>query len=177
MGIDFTFDDTAVIFSIIGAGFGASTATITIENILWSETSIVKRFLRGIIGSAIIVGIFLLTSLIPHEDHPTMFFFNHLLPHLLAAYCAYGLVPILSKHIGLVNKGTDLNDSAISIKSVRHISEIDEEESDNEEKKDTVEPMDQDLNPPKSTFRRFKSQGFKEEELKADDKEPLLKKE
>jgi hypothetical protein len=34
MGIDFTFQDTAVIFSIIGAGFGTSNATMTIENIL-----------------------------------------------------------------------------------------------------------------------------------------------
>ena len=54
MGVDFTFDDTSVLFSIIGAGFGASTATKTIENILWSETSTIKRILRGFIGAAVI---------------------------------------------------------------------------------------------------------------------------
>ena len=43
MGIDYTFNDSAVVFSIIGAGFGASTATTTIDNILWSETVLWKR--------------------------------------------------------------------------------------------------------------------------------------
>lgn len=86
MGVDFTFEDTSVIFSIIGAGFGASTATKTIENILWSETSFIKRALRGLIGAALIVSIFLISSLIPHEDHPTKYFFQFLLPHLVAAY-------------------------------------------------------------------------------------------
>ena len=138
MGLDFTFEDTAVIFSIIGAWFGASTATITIENILWSETVFWKRVLRGFIGSALIVGIFLLVGLIPHEDHPTKYFFSHLLPHLVAAYWAFGLVPIISNKIGLVNKGADLG-SVISIKSVKHISEDDDPDGD--ENKDIVEDI------------------------------------
>ena len=130
MGIDFTFDDTSVIFSVIGAGFGASTATKTIENILWSETSLVKRLLRGIIGAAVIVSIFLITNLIPHEDHSTKYFFLLLLPHLTAAYCAYGLVPIFSNKIGLVNRGSD--DASISIRTASYLSD-DNNESENKE--------------------------------------------
>lgn len=138
MGIDFTFEDTAVIFSIIGAGFGASAATITIENILWSETSLFKRVLRGLIGAAVIVGIFLLVRLIPHEDHPTKYFFNNLLPHLVAAYCAYGLVPILSKHIGLVNKGGEMSASFL----VQGRNQVYDHEEEEEEEDDRVEQDD-----------------------------------
>jgi hypothetical protein len=83
MGIDFTFEDTAVIFSIFGAGCGAPNATMTIENILWSETSFIKRNMRGLIGAAVIISTFLLLNLIPHEDYPIKYFFNNLLPHLL----------------------------------------------------------------------------------------------
>lgn len=157
MGIDFTFEDTAVIFSVIGAGFGASTATITIENILWSETSFIKRVLRGLIGAAVIVSIFLIVKLIPHEDHPTKFFFNNLLPHLAAAYCAYGLVPIISKYIGLVNRGTDMYGSVIKgnlLKfkgfynlnlgpdSFRQITEAEAEDDYHKEMEDVVPELD-----------------------------------
>ena len=38
IGIDYTFIDTSVIFSIIGAGFGVSFATTTVEDLMWSET-------------------------------------------------------------------------------------------------------------------------------------------
>jgi hypothetical protein len=83
MGIDFTLEDTAVISSIIVVGFGTSNAIMTIENILWPETSFIKRSLRRIIGAAVIVSTFLLLNLIPHEDHPMKYFINNLLPHLL----------------------------------------------------------------------------------------------
>jgi membrane-associated phospholipid phosphatase len=117
MGIDFTFLDTAVLFSVIGAVFGAATATTTIENILWSETKLYKRVLRGLIGAFVVVIIFFVVDYIPHEDHPTKYFFGNLIPHLVAAYCAFGLVPILSKYIGLVNKGIDPRESFISNRS------------------------------------------------------------
>ena len=113
MGLDFTFNDTAVLFSIIGAGFGASTSTMTIENLFWSETSIFKKVLRGLLGSAFIVSIFLIWQLIPEEDHPTLYFFRNLLPHLLSAYFGYGIVPIISKYIGLVNKSHMINENAL----------------------------------------------------------------
>ena len=86
MGIDYTFMETAIVFAIIGAGFGASTATMIIENILWSETPLWKRLLREIIGFSVIISVFLLASLIPFEDHPTKYFFKHLVPHFIAAY-------------------------------------------------------------------------------------------
>jgi len=144
MGIDFTFEDTAVIFSIIGAGFGASTATMTIENIVWSETSLFKRVLRGLIGAAVIIVIFLLLGLIPHEDHPTKYFFNNLLPHLIAAYCAFGLVPIFSKYIGLVNKNPDVNSSVASssYRPTEYIQHVDSRDSvDSDEKGDVVDSL------------------------------------
>mmetsp|Transcript_12650 Transcript_12650/g.11204 ORF Transcript_12650/g.11204 Transcript_12650/m.11204 type:complete len:178 (-) Transcript_12650:45-578(-) len=147
MGIDYTFNDSAVVFSIIGACFGASTATRIIENILWSETVFWKKILRGLIGAAVVVTIFLLTSLIPYEDHPTRYFFNHLLPHLVAAYCAFGVVPILSNYIGLVNKGSDRQGSLISHQSFNRIVEEDSNESEEdykEEIKETPKPLEED---------------------------------
>lgn len=133
MGIDFTFEDTAVLFSIIGAGFGASTATQKLENILWSETPTWKRIIRGLIGSAVVIGIFMLSKLIPHEDHPTRYFFQNLAPHLIAAYCAYGLVPIFSKYIGLSSKTNELEITQSRTASIREITEQDESSGENNE--------------------------------------------
>jgi len=83
IGIDYTFEDTCIIFSIIGAGFGVSFATSNFNSIYWSETSKFKRFLRAFIGGSITVGIYLLSSLFPQTDHITMYVFRYALPHLI----------------------------------------------------------------------------------------------
>jgi hypothetical protein len=45
---------------MVGLSFGASHATTKIDNILWAYTSLVKKFIRAIIGGLITVGIYLL---------------------------------------------------------------------------------------------------------------------
>lgn len=67
-----------------------------------------KRILRGIIGVALYVGIFIAFDLIPRVDLPTAYFFNRILPHLFATYILYAFVPILSKYIGLVQRRENL---------------------------------------------------------------------
>lgn len=102
IGIDYTFEDTCILFSMIGAGFGVSFATANFNSIYWSETSRFKRFLRAFIGGAITVGIYLLSSLFPNTDHITMYCFRYALPHLLQGFIVFGFVPVLCKYIRLV---------------------------------------------------------------------------
>jgi len=98
IGIDYSFLDTSVIFSIIGAGFGCSFATTTIENILWSETVVWKRFARAFIGVGIMIGTFSLFSLVPQQEHTTDYVFANALPHLISSFLVFGIVPVLSKY-------------------------------------------------------------------------------
>ena len=65
IGIDYTFLDTSALFLLMGAGFGASYATNTIENLSWSETVIWKRILRGLIGVATMFIVFFIFWQIP----------------------------------------------------------------------------------------------------------------
>lgn len=108
LGIDDTFKETSAIFGLIGVAFGASTATRTIDNVTWAYTVWWKRILRGIIGVALYVGIFIAFNQIPRVDLPTAYFFNRILPHLFATYLMYAFVPILSKYIGLVQRKENL---------------------------------------------------------------------
>lgn len=104
LGIDDTFKETSAIFGLIGVSFGASHATKTIDNVTWAYTALWKRVLRGLIGITLYVGIFVGFYNIPAVDLPTAYFFNQILPHLLATFMLYAYVPILSKYIGLVQK-------------------------------------------------------------------------
>lgn len=83
IGIDYTFEDTCILFSMIGAGFGVSFATANFNSVYWSDTSRFKRFLRAFIGGIMTVGIYLLSSFFPYSDHITMYCFRYALPHLI----------------------------------------------------------------------------------------------
>lgn len=107
---------TAAIFGLIGLGFGASMATKIVDNVGWAHTALWKRIIRGVIGVAIYVGIFVAFWFIPRVDLPTAYFFNQILPHLAATFSLYGLIPILCKYIGLI-KQRDSDDESSSSNS------------------------------------------------------------
>lgn len=75
LGIDDTFKETSAIFGIIGVSFGASHATKVIDNVTWGHANFWLRILRGLLGVAIYVGIFVAFNLIPRVDLPTAYFF------------------------------------------------------------------------------------------------------
>lgn len=114
LGIDDTFKETSAIFGLIGIAFGAPTATKIIDNVTWAYTVWWKRLLRGLIGVTLFVGIFVAFSYIPRVDLPTAYFFNRILPHLIATYVLYAFVPIMCKYIGLVQKRQDLPDEVVN---------------------------------------------------------------
>ena len=62
IGIDYTFEDTCILFSMIGAGFGVSFATANFNSITWSETPWWKRLMRALIGGTVTIGIYLLSA-------------------------------------------------------------------------------------------------------------------
>lgn len=102
LGLDETFKGTASIFGLIGVAFGAPLATKIIDNVAWTHTAWWKRLLRGLIGVALYVGIFVSFGFIPRVDLPTAYFFNRILPHLVATFVLYGFVPIIWKYLGLI---------------------------------------------------------------------------
>lgn len=131
-------------------------ATKTIDNINWAYTVWWKRILRGIIGVSIYVAVFVGFEQIPRVDLPTAYFFNRILPHLIATYLLYGIVPILSKYIGLVQikdttKYSPSKDSkdkrSDSSGSMSDNSDKDDKDEDNnsEERKEPKEERKQPL--------------------------------
>lgn len=132
IGIDYTFQDISVVFAIIGATFGASQATMKMSNILWSETPFWKRLARGIIGFAVIVGVFYIPAYIPYQDFTTEFFFHDLLTRLFASYLAYGVVPIVWSYIRLTNtEGGNFSSDASEASFRRTIHEGSHSSDDN----------------------------------------------
>lgn len=113
IGIDYTFMETSIIFSLIGAGFGVAFATSNFDSIYWSETSIFKRILRALIGGGFTVGLFYLATLIPISDFITTYTFRYSVPNLISAFIVFGFVPLFCKLIGLVMKNpTETSDDA-----------------------------------------------------------------
>ena len=50
--------------------------------------------MRALIGVIIMVGTFLLFSLIPEQDHTTEFCFSYALPHLISSFLVFGVLPV-----------------------------------------------------------------------------------
>jgi len=85
-------------------GFGTSYSLVHVDCIDWVHTSLLKRIIRGLLGSAISVGTFYLYRLIPTNDSPTKYFFHFALPCLQSSFFVYGIFPIICLRIGLVDK-------------------------------------------------------------------------
>lgn len=129
LGIDDTFKETSAIFGIIGLGFGASQATKKINNVTWAYTALWKRILRGLLGVLIFVGIFVGFDNIPKIDLPTAYFFNKVVPHLLATFILYAWIPIWSNYLGLVQSKKELTGSDRVPDNPSNITEANESES------------------------------------------------
>jgi hypothetical protein len=83
-------------------GFGTSFSLVHVDCLDWVHTGVVRRFIRGILGTAIATGIYFLFVLIPSNDNPTKFFFHFALPAMLISFFIYGLFPIICLKINLV---------------------------------------------------------------------------
>lgn len=91
-------------------------ATKIVDNVGWAHTALWKRIIRGCIGVVIYAGVFVAFWFIPRVDLPTAYFFNQILPHLVATFSLYGLIPILCKYIGLI-KHRESDESSSSSES------------------------------------------------------------
>jgi hypothetical protein len=107
LGLDQTFDYTGILFFITGMGFGTSYSLVHVDCIDWVHTSWKLRLVRGILGTAITLGVYLLFLLIPCNDNPTKYFFQFALPSLLLSFFIYGIFPILCLKISLVKQHSE----------------------------------------------------------------------
>mmetsp|Transcript_36910 Transcript_36910/g.56518 ORF Transcript_36910/g.56518 Transcript_36910/m.56518 type:complete len:211 (-) Transcript_36910:30-662(-) len=105
IGMQKTFEESSILFFMIGMGFGCSYSLVTVDCIDWVKTALWKRLLRAAIGCTIAVGIFWLTNLGATKDqHLTEFFINRMIPNLLIPFLLYGPYLILCQKIGLVDQ-------------------------------------------------------------------------
>ena len=136
LGLDQTFFFTAVLFFIIGMGFGTSYSLVYVDCLDWVHTRLWKRLLRGVIGCGIVTGIFITLQLIPCNDNPTRFFFRYTVPALSLSFFTYGIFPIICKYLGLVDSTdsiTVLNEDPIKGGKRQLIDSIEEEDENTTE--------------------------------------------
>jgi hypothetical protein len=106
LGLDQTYFNTAILFYIIGMGFGTSYSLVHVDCLDWVRTSFPLRLVRALLGCAVSGGVYLAFQAIPCNDNPTRFFFRYALPGLLLSFFVYGLFPIICLHIGLVKNAS-----------------------------------------------------------------------
>jgi hypothetical protein len=99
LGLDQTYFFTSVLFFIIGMGFGTSYSLTKVDCLDWVHTCLWKRIVRGILGCAIVSGVFIAFQLIPSNDNPTRFFFHYTLPSFSLSFFTYGVFPIICNMI------------------------------------------------------------------------------
>jgi len=59
LGLDQTFFFTAILFYIIGMGFGTSYSLLYVDCLDWVHTSLSKRIARGLLGCIIMAGVYI----------------------------------------------------------------------------------------------------------------------
>ena len=106
MGLNQTFDKSAIIFVVIGMIFGWPYALLHFSALQWINTSFWKRLVRTILGVSITVGNQVFFTWVTREtnDIATKFFFGEAVPFFLNSYFIFGLFPILCKHMRLVQQ-------------------------------------------------------------------------
>lgn len=104
LGMNSTFDNSAIIFVLIGANFGQSFTLNFVKPLHWSHSQLWKRILRSVIGISLAIGVFKASDLMTSTttDMATKYFFSFLLPNLLTSFFYFGIYPVLCKKIGLV---------------------------------------------------------------------------
>ena len=64
LGMNATFNNSAILFVLIGANFGQSFTLNFVKPLFWSHSQLWKRLLRAIIGTGMAYGVFLGTTLL-----------------------------------------------------------------------------------------------------------------
>lgn len=94
-------------------GFGTSYSLVHVDCMNWVHTDLIRRIVRGILGTAIAGGVFYTFQMIPCNDNPTRFFFLFAFPALTISFFVFGVFPIICNKIGLVN-----NSGTVTYKTV-----------------------------------------------------------
>lgn len=97
LGMNATFNDSAILFVMIGANFGQSFTLNFVKPLHWSHSQLWKRLLRSIVGTALAVGVFKASDLLVSQttDFATKYFFSYLVPNLLTSFFFFGIYPIV----------------------------------------------------------------------------------
>ena len=104
LGLNQTFDYTAILFYLIGMVFGQSYSLNYVKPLLWVHTPWHKKILRTILGIGICAGVYWVFwyFAITTTNEPTKFTFVFAVPFLLLSFFTYGFFPIICQKIGLV---------------------------------------------------------------------------
>ena len=108
MGLDASYEISAIIFYAVGMVFGQSYNLNYVKPLDWVHTHWSKRVLRAILGSFVAVGIYLLFIFIMknNRDQSTVYFFRYAFPALLISFFIYGVFPVVCLKLGLVETKT-----------------------------------------------------------------------
>ena len=68
IGMVKTFEWSAILFYLVGMGFGCSYSLVDVDCIDWVKTSLCKRLVRGLIGGGIAFGFTLVAQEIKIDD-------------------------------------------------------------------------------------------------------------
>ena len=104
LGLNQTFDKSAILFVVIGMVFGWPYALHHFSALQWINTSMWKRIARMMIGVPITVGVqfFFLWAIKRTNDIPTKFFFGYAVPYFINSFFIFGIFPIVCKYMKLV---------------------------------------------------------------------------
>ena len=110
IGLDQTFEFSAILFFVVGMGFGTSYSITHVDCLDWVHTGYWKRVARGLLGVTITGGLFILIKTTTIIDPDTHYFIHHALPALSFSLFIYGLFPLICKRIGLVDDSSHIFD-------------------------------------------------------------------
>jgi hypothetical protein len=104
MGVNQTYDLTAILFYIVGMVFGQSYSVQHVKPLLWVQTSPCKRMIRTILGvtlAGLLYSPFYFGSK-NTTSQMTKFMFRFCMPALVISFIMYGVFPIMCKYMKLV---------------------------------------------------------------------------
>ena len=106
LGLNQTFDVSAVLFVIVGMIFGWPYALHYFSVLQWKNTSTWKRIVRTVIGVGVAVGFQTLFDWMVNgtNDIATKYFFGAAFPYFCNSFFIFGLFPVLCAKVGLVQE-------------------------------------------------------------------------
>jgi len=91
LGIYATFNTHAILFWIVGMGFGCSFSLVDVDCIDWVKTDWKKKLARSLLGVLLLVGLFKgITFWDYGNDEITIFFFKAAVPMFVCSFVLYG---------------------------------------------------------------------------------------